>query len=213
MTPAQAGLINKAQQSLQAAKLLNQNGFYDFAASRAYYTMFYVAEAFLEGEGLSYKKHSAVIAKFGELFVRSGRVPIEFHRTLIQAERERNQADYNIGPGLLESEVQEQITNAERFMEVGNRLIVKLHYQKFYEQYTQRVTATGSQQQVDYQIALSAFRDGLSYQDVAYVLAQSPQCQRLKSDITRAKEYVEDILQQAQPEVQRSQNSDFDFDL
>jgi hypothetical protein len=109
--------------------------------------------------------------------------------------------------------VQEQITNAEQFLELGNRLIVKLHYQEFYEQYTQRVTATGSQQQVDYQIALSAFRDGLSYQDVAYVLAQSPQCQRLKSDITRAKEYVEDILQQAQPEVQRSQNSDFDFDL
>lgn len=49
MTPEQQGLLSKAQRSLQAALLLNEGGLAEFAASRAYYTMFYVAEAFLEG--------------------------------------------------------------------------------------------------------------------------------------------------------------------
>ncbi len=43
MIPEQQGLIQKAQRSLQAAKLLNQDDLAEFAAARAYYTMFYVA--------------------------------------------------------------------------------------------------------------------------------------------------------------------------
>lgn len=66
MTPEQQGLLEKAARSLQAAKLLNQEGLSEFATTRAYYAMFYVAEAFLEGEGLSFSKHSAVIAAFGQ---------------------------------------------------------------------------------------------------------------------------------------------------
>jgi uncharacterized protein (UPF0332 family) len=52
MTPVQAALLKKAKNSLDAARLLVERGFYDFAVSRAYYAMFYVAEAFLLGEGL-----------------------------------------------------------------------------------------------------------------------------------------------------------------
>ncbi len=47
MTPEQQGLLDKALRSLQAARGLNATGFAEFAASRAYYAMFYVAEAFL----------------------------------------------------------------------------------------------------------------------------------------------------------------------
>lgn len=58
MTPEQAALLRKAQDSVRAAKLLASQGFYDFAASRAYYAMFYVAEAILLSQGLSFSKHS-----------------------------------------------------------------------------------------------------------------------------------------------------------
>ncbi|NEQ43065.1 MAG: HEPN domain-containing protein [Leptolyngbya sp. SIOISBB] len=46
-------LIAKAKESLAASQLLTANGLHDFAASRAYYTMFYIAEAFLWNKGLS----------------------------------------------------------------------------------------------------------------------------------------------------------------
>jgi uncharacterized protein (UPF0332 family) len=62
MTREQAALLKKARDSLRGAKLLAEDGLHDFAASRAYYTMFYVAEALLLGEGLSFSKHTAVIA-------------------------------------------------------------------------------------------------------------------------------------------------------
>jgi uncharacterized protein (UPF0332 family) len=51
VTPEQQRLLDKADRSLQAARELNDAGFAEFAASRAYYAMFYIAEAFLEGEG------------------------------------------------------------------------------------------------------------------------------------------------------------------
>jgi uncharacterized protein (UPF0332 family) len=70
MTDEQRELLLKAQQSLEAARLLLSNNFPDYAASRAYYAMFYIAETFLEGEGFSFSKHSAVIAAFGREFAK-----------------------------------------------------------------------------------------------------------------------------------------------
>lgn len=62
MTPDQQDLLRKATSSLEAARVLLKNSFPEFAASRAYYAMFYIAEVFLGGEGLSFSKHSAVIS-------------------------------------------------------------------------------------------------------------------------------------------------------
>ena len=47
MSPEQQKLLNKARESLRAAELLIANDLFDFATARAYYTMFYLAEAFL----------------------------------------------------------------------------------------------------------------------------------------------------------------------
>lgn len=75
MTPDQAALLRKAHTSLHAARLLAGEKLYDFAVSRAYYTMFYIAEALLLGQGLSFSKHSAVLAAFGERLAKQGIVP------------------------------------------------------------------------------------------------------------------------------------------
>lgn len=48
MTKDQEELILKAKESIGAAKILMREGYGGFAASRAYYTMFYVAQSFLE---------------------------------------------------------------------------------------------------------------------------------------------------------------------
>jgi uncharacterized protein (UPF0332 family) len=100
MIPEQVALLKKARDSLRGAKLLAEDGLYDFAASRAYYTMFYVAEALLLGKGLSFSKHTAVIAAFGRRFARPGVVPAEFHRYLIDGQDMRTVGDYGTGPGL-----------------------------------------------------------------------------------------------------------------
>lgn len=123
MKPEQLALLHKAADSLKAARLLADQGFHNFAASRAYYTMFYIASAFLLGEGFTFSKHSTVITMFGQHFAKTGRVPVEFHRYLIEAEDRRKVGDYGIGPGLDEAEVIIQITRAEQFLKLAEGLI------------------------------------------------------------------------------------------
>lgn len=106
----------KAQQSLEAAKLLLTNDFPDYAASRAYYSMFYIAEAFLEGEGLSFSKHSAVIAAFGREFAKTQRVPYEFHQFLIEVQELRTTGDYGQLNAIAPDQAAEQIDHAEKFL-------------------------------------------------------------------------------------------------
>ena len=70
----QGDLLSQARESIAAARLLRNSGFHGYAASRAYYAMFYVAEAFLLGRGLSFSRHAAVHAAFGEHFAKPGLV-------------------------------------------------------------------------------------------------------------------------------------------
>ena len=116
MTDEQQELILKSQQSLDAVKLLLNNNFPDYATSRAYYTMFYIAEAFLEGESLSFSKHSAVISAFGREFAKPQRVPTEFHRFLIEAQELRTTGDYGQLNAVTNEQAAEQIDHAEQFI-------------------------------------------------------------------------------------------------
>jgi uncharacterized protein (UPF0332 family) len=68
MTSGIGALFTKARESLAAAKVLVKGGYYDFAASRAYYAMFYVASALLADLKLSYSSHSAMISALGREF-------------------------------------------------------------------------------------------------------------------------------------------------
>lgn len=115
MNDEQADLIEKAKESLKAAHILQKEGFYGFAASRAYYSMFYLAEAMLLSEGLSFSKHSAVHSAFGERFVKTGKVPAEFQRFLINGMEIRHIGDYDTIV-FNAQESKEQIERAEKFL-------------------------------------------------------------------------------------------------
>lgn len=116
MNLQQQNLLNKAQESLNAAKLLKTNNYFDYAVSRAYYTMFYIAEAFLEGEQQQFSSHAAVISAFGRDLAKSGKVPQDFHRFLIDAQALRQISDYGKFQSISEQQAQQQIINAEKFI-------------------------------------------------------------------------------------------------
>lgn len=125
MTANLSAFIDKAKESLAASKLLADNGLYDFAGSRAYYTMFYVAEAFLWQKGLSFSSHSAVISAFGREIAKPGIVPVEYHRYLIDAQNKRTQGDYSIDDTNLSSdEVQILICQSEQFIELAEQALL-----------------------------------------------------------------------------------------
>lgn len=73
-----------------------RNDHSDFAASRAYYAMFYVAQALLAHLGQAYSKRAAVIAAFGREYAKTRRLDAKYHQWLITAQNLRNTGDYGI---------------------------------------------------------------------------------------------------------------------
>lgn len=91
--------------------------------SRAYYSMFYIAQAFLEGEGMAFSKHSAVISAFGREFAKTQRVTVEFHRYLIEAQALRTTGDYGQLNALTYEQAAEQIDHAETIVTFASRAL------------------------------------------------------------------------------------------
>lgn len=126
MMPEQSTLLEEARDNVRAARLLTDQGLYGIAVSRAYYAMFYVAQAFLLGDGMAFSKHSGVIAAFGQCFTNVGRVPKSLHRILIAAEKLRITSDYGRVRTITAEQAEKQIAHAEEFLEVAERLIGRI---------------------------------------------------------------------------------------
>lgn len=86
--------LQKGIISLEAAQGLIDDGYYDFAASRAYYELFYAVEALLLKKELSFSKHKGVLAAFSEHYVKTGIFPQTYHKILRRAFDIRMTADY-----------------------------------------------------------------------------------------------------------------------
>ena len=123
MTLQQEGLLQKAARRIRSARVLVAEGDYDSAVSRAYYAMFYVAEALLLSKGLAYSKHSAVIAAFGKELAKEGVLPVELHAYLREASDARNVADYQAYSDLTEEAAVIHISRAERSVAVGEEVL------------------------------------------------------------------------------------------
>lgn len=108
-------LLEKGVRSLQASSELLKKGYPDFAVSRAYYSMFYCAEALLLSKGHAYSKHSAVIAAFGKEFIKTKILPAELHLHLRNAFDLRAKGDYDTIP-VEEKEAKEVLNNASNFI-------------------------------------------------------------------------------------------------
>lgn len=108
-------LLTKAKETIETAELLLDNDKRTFAASCAYYAMFYVAEALLFEEGLEFRKHSGVQAAFGKHFAKTGKLDPKFHRYLLEAFEIRLEADYEVDISPSENAVKELIQQAKEF--------------------------------------------------------------------------------------------------
>lgn len=123
MKTASKALLARSREELAAAELLTDKGFHATSASRAYYAMFYAAEALLLDEGLEFSSHGAVHAAIGERFVKAGRLDAKFHRYLLDAFRERQAADYDAPPEVDAEDVSALLANARGFVQAIEQLL------------------------------------------------------------------------------------------
>ncbi|ACS89116.1 MAG TPA: HEPN domain-containing protein [Thermococcaceae archaeon] len=118
-------LIKKAQKSLEASKELLKKGFYDFAAARAYYTMFYCVEAILLTKNISVSKHSSLIALFGREFVKTSEIPHKLYTHLIMAFNLRQEADYEVMLEIPKERAEEIVKFSKEFLEFTKEYLIK----------------------------------------------------------------------------------------
>ncbi|MFH1539441.1 MAG: HEPN domain-containing protein [bacterium] len=109
-------LVEKAHESIRAADGLFRDNHPDFSASRAYYAMFYLAEALLLTRDLKFKKHSGVIGAFNREFVKTKIFPDETFYQLQKAYDYRTQGDYSLVP-MTAAESASVIEDAKQFVE------------------------------------------------------------------------------------------------
>jgi uncharacterized protein (UPF0332 family) len=72
--------------------------------------------------GLSFPSIRLSLPAFGQRFSKTGRVPAEFHRYLIEGQDSRNIGDYGIQPTLSSEDAEEQIAHAEEFLQLAERM-------------------------------------------------------------------------------------------
>lgn len=123
MKEATGKLLEKAARSIAAGETLQSAGYLEAAASRAYYAMFYVAEAMLHERGLRFRKHGGVHAAFGEHFAKTGLLDSRFHRWLLTAFNKRITADYGVDAELRPPEVAEMLIQAREFLRAARSFL------------------------------------------------------------------------------------------
>jgi uncharacterized protein (UPF0332 family) len=106
-----------AQEMLAVAKHSLQGGFYSTAINRAYYAIFYAANALLATRGLARGKHSMVLSVFRKEFVKTGLIAPEFSRIYGQVMDDRHISDYEITALITEAQAHADLADAERFVE------------------------------------------------------------------------------------------------
>ena len=115
--------IERAEQAVNAAKKLLLDGYYDFAASRAYYAVFYAASALLLQEGLEFRKHSGVIAAIHQRFIKTGRMEKEFGKNLNWLFELRSIGDYGVTAHVPAADAEQAINTAMSFLQKARSIL------------------------------------------------------------------------------------------
>ncbi|MEW5828712.1 MAG: HEPN domain-containing protein [Chloroflexota bacterium] len=109
--------LESAREMLRDAQLLKENGGSPASiVNRAYYAVFYAALAVLVTADVEPGKHSGVLAKFDELFVRKGILAKEMSRILHHAFDMRQAGDYQKSRVITEEQSADILNSAEKFV-------------------------------------------------------------------------------------------------
>jgi len=93
--------------------------------SRAYYAMYYVAQALLLSVDKSYSTHKGTINGFAEHFVKTGEFAPHYRKRLAQSFDLRMEADYDPTPDVDAASAREVLSWAEEFLAAAEEYLKK----------------------------------------------------------------------------------------
>lgn len=116
-------LLDRASEELRAARLLVREDLTPMAASRAYYALFYTAEALLFEAGFQFSNHGELQSAFGREFAKTGKLDPKFHRYLLDAYDQRQDADYETSFYPSQEEVLKIIQWGKEFLDAAKKFL------------------------------------------------------------------------------------------
>ena len=118
-------LLDKAVDAIEGAELLLDHGKIEIASGRAYYALFYIAEALLNEKGLQFSKHGNVIGAYGKEFSKTKLLDPKFHRWLRVGFDTRLVSDYQVDNFLEAAVVSSMIHQAREFLDAAREYLKK----------------------------------------------------------------------------------------
>lgn len=109
-------LFAKALDTIEGAEGLLNMDKEEIAAGRAYYAMFYVAEALLFEINLQFSQHGQVIAAYGKHYAKTKELDPKFHHWLRGGFDTRISGDYDVDADISAQLAADLINQAREFL-------------------------------------------------------------------------------------------------
>ncbi|MFW5822170.1 MAG: HEPN domain-containing protein [Tangfeifania sp.] len=87
--------IDRAKETIEEVRTHINNRFWNTAINRMYYACFYAVSALLFKEDIEVSSHSGVRQKFGEHFVKTGKIDRGLAKHFTELAEKRHKGDYN----------------------------------------------------------------------------------------------------------------------
>lgn len=109
--------MEHAHRMLIVAGHNRESEFYASAVNRAYYAIFYAANAMLSTQGLARSKHSGIISAFRQQFVKTGLIETEFSDIYGRVMDHRHISDYELDLAIDDDQAEIDLQDAIRFVD------------------------------------------------------------------------------------------------
>lgn len=87
--------IERAKETIREVQTHIENKFWNTAINRMYYACFYAVSALLAKDQVEVSSHSGVRQKFGEYFVKTGKIDRDLAKHFTELSEKRHKGDYN----------------------------------------------------------------------------------------------------------------------
>ena len=116
--------LNKAKETLETARMIfNEGKDFTSANNKAYYAIFYAIRAVLAIEEVDFKRHKDVLAYFNKEYVNKEKFPKMIGRKISQAQRIREDSDYDDDYEPSFEKTEQQINTAQELIDLVEEYI------------------------------------------------------------------------------------------
>ena len=110
--------LERSEEMLKTAKRDLEAGDFASANNRAYYCIFHAMRAALALTGEDYKRHSGVISRFSEQYLKTKILPPELSKSISAASIIRNRSDYEDFYICSMEDTKKLVKDAEYFLQI-----------------------------------------------------------------------------------------------